>query len=256
MQLLVSVQSLTMNAQEGSPGPQAAAESDAKSSLGAQLRTARQRQGVTLRALAKQTGVSASLLSRIETDKTQPSVSTLYAVVSALGMSLDALFSATDGYHEAEPAGARTIVAAPPGAEAELLSVVSAIGGTDPIDLLAGMQPGIQRASDRATLTLESGVTWERLTSQSHPAVDFLFVTYEVDGSSNSSGHLMRHPGVEWTYVVSGLLEVTVIFEKYLLRPGDTITFHSSTPHRLANAGTEPVQAICVIFGRQSLFPH
>src|SRR5215468_2158638 len=61
-------------------------------SLGERIRMERTRQGVSLRALARDVGVSASMISQIETGKSRPSVSTLYAITTALGMSLQEIF--------------------------------------------------------------------------------------------------------------------------------------------------------------------
>jgi mannose-6-phosphate isomerase-like protein (cupin superfamily) len=41
-------------------------------------------------------------------------------------------------------------------------------------------------------------------------------------------------------------LEITLGFETYRLTSGDSISFDSSRPHRLANAGDVPVEAIWV----------
>jgi transcriptional regulator with XRE-family HTH domain/quercetin dioxygenase-like cupin family protein len=60
--------------------------------IGARLRAARRRHGVSVRGLAREVGVSASLISQIETDKSTPSVSTLYAITTALGISIEDLF--------------------------------------------------------------------------------------------------------------------------------------------------------------------
>ena len=43
---------------------------------------------------------------------------------------------------------------------------------------------------------------------------------------------------------------VTVGFEDYVLEPGDSISFESSTPHRLHNDGEVAVHAIWVVLGR------
>src|ERR1700750_2064065 len=56
------------------------------------LRQHRQDAGMSLRALARKVGVSPSLISQIEHGKATPSVATLYAIVSELGVSLDELF--------------------------------------------------------------------------------------------------------------------------------------------------------------------
>jgi quercetin dioxygenase-like cupin family protein/DNA-binding XRE family transcriptional regulator len=201
---------------------------------------------VTLRDLAERAGVSASLLSRVENEKSQPSVSTLYAVVSALGFSMDTLFSgATPAVRHDAPDDAWTNERVPPSDQA--------VEGTV-ANLPFKMAPGILRAAERAHITLDSGVTWEKLTAKTNVGVDFLYVTYEPGGRSHTSGNLMRHQGVEWVYVNSGSLVVTVLFDEYVINEGDTITFHSTMPHRLENQSDEPAQLICVIFGRESMF--
>src|SRR6185312_15946581 len=60
--------------------------------VGEGLRNHRQEAGMSLRALAREVGVSPSLISQIEHGKATPSVATLYAIVSKLGISLDELF--------------------------------------------------------------------------------------------------------------------------------------------------------------------
>ena len=59
--------------------------------MGDRLREARQARGLSLRGLAERLGVSPSLISQVETGRAKPSVSTLYAIVTELGISLDEL---------------------------------------------------------------------------------------------------------------------------------------------------------------------
>jgi len=61
----------------------------------------------------------------------------------------------------------------------------------------------------------------------------------------------VRHNGHEFGHVLSGTLRVIVGFDEYFLGPGDSITFPSSTPHRLVNDGSETVRAIWVVRGRR-----
>ena len=61
--------------------------------VGGLIRRERERQGLSLRELARRVGVSASMLSQVETDRTRPSVSTIYAIAAELGLSIDALLS-------------------------------------------------------------------------------------------------------------------------------------------------------------------
>jgi len=65
-----------------------AASVDVASSL-RQLREAR---GISMRTLATKSGLSANALSMIERGKTSPSVSTLYKLADALGVSITAFF--------------------------------------------------------------------------------------------------------------------------------------------------------------------
>src|SRR5438477_10205784 len=60
--------------------------------VGPRLRLHREQQQLSLRELARRLSISPSALSQIETGKSRPSVSTLYSIVSELGISLDELF--------------------------------------------------------------------------------------------------------------------------------------------------------------------
>ena len=62
--------------------------------IGERIRAERLRHGLTVRGLARDVGVSASLISQIETNKSKPSVSTLYGITSALGLSMAGLLDA------------------------------------------------------------------------------------------------------------------------------------------------------------------
>jgi transcriptional regulator with XRE-family HTH domain len=60
--------------------------------VGAHLRELREWRGMSMRALAAKSGLSANALSMIERSKTSPSVSTLYKLADALGVSITAFF--------------------------------------------------------------------------------------------------------------------------------------------------------------------
>src|SRR5215831_15189217 len=63
------------------------------SGIGERLRAERQRSGMTVREIARRVGVSPSLVSQIERGKVNPSVSTLWAMVTVLGLPMSELFS-------------------------------------------------------------------------------------------------------------------------------------------------------------------
>src|SRR6478736_925997 len=199
---------------------------DFQDGVGQGLRSERERHGLSLRELARRLEISPSALSQIETGRSRPSVGTLYAIVTELGMSLDELFGSSRSG---------------PSARVELVEAGS--GGALPSP--------VQRAEARKRLELESGVRWERLTPTAEPATDFLYVVYEVGGASSRAGTHMRHAGREYGLVLSGRLRVTIGFDdEHELGPGNSIAFESSRPHRLANAGAEPVEAIWFVVGR------
>lgn len=184
-------------------------------SVGQRIREERLKRDRSLRSLARDVGVSASLISQIENEKSQPSVSTLYAITSALGISIQEVF-------EAGP---------PP--------TVPEARGSQRSRLGPHITP-----SQRQVITLESGVTWERLGALPHVATDFLMVTYDPGGSSSSGDGLMRHQGCEFGYVLSGELVLTLGFEDLVLRPGDALSFDSTTPHRYRNDGKQPAVGV------------
>lgn len=60
--------------------------------IGRQLRMLRTRHGLSLRALAAEAGVSATLLSQVERGVTEPSLATLRRLAGVFGESVTALF--------------------------------------------------------------------------------------------------------------------------------------------------------------------
>ena len=195
--------------------------------VGARIRQARLDRGLSLRGLARQIGVSASLVSQIETGKSQPSVSTLYAITTALSISVESLF---DAYGEEAAAAPTATVSATPATVLHALAAFAAEPGRRIGPLVA--------AGEHETLELDSGVVWERLGHVPGADVDFLRVTYRPGGSSCSSCGLMRHTGTEYGYLTSGELVLTLGFEEHTLRPGDAVCFESTT--RNATATTAP----------------
>ena len=60
--------------------------------VGSRLRQLRTERDLSIRALARQSGLSANALSMIEREKTSPSVSTLYKVADAMGIPITSFF--------------------------------------------------------------------------------------------------------------------------------------------------------------------
>lgn len=62
--------------------------------VGSRLRELRQERGMSMRSLARESGLSANALSMIERGRTSPSVSTLYKLSDALEIPITAFFRA------------------------------------------------------------------------------------------------------------------------------------------------------------------
>ena len=60
--------------------------------VGSRLKELREARNISMRALATKSGLSANALSMIERGKTSPSVSTLYKLSDAMGISITAFF--------------------------------------------------------------------------------------------------------------------------------------------------------------------
>jgi transcriptional regulator with XRE-family HTH domain len=192
--------------------------------IGDRLRAERTKAGISQRELARRLGLSASLISQLESGLSKPSVGTLYAIVTELDLSLDKLLRGDDN---------------PRRSDAD-----SGSGGT------TGPDSPLVHPADRKSIELASGVRWEQLTADTEQEVDFLHAIYEVGGASTPDESLMRHHGREYGYVVSGKMGIQLGFELFELNPGDSIAFDSTEPHRLFNMGDEPVHAIWFVVGR------
>jgi transcriptional regulator with XRE-family HTH domain len=221
------------------PSPSASSPSASEptaENLGAALRAAREARGLSLREVARQVEVSPSFVSQVELGKAKPSVGTLYALVSVLGISLNELLGsgATDVPSDTS-AGAGT------GAPADAPSPTPAAWPR--------IDEPVVRAGERRRVQM-SGVVWERLTADD-PLVDFLNVEYSPGSASCPEDDMVRHGGREYGVIVTGRLEVQVGFETYSLGPGDSIHFDSSTPHRLSNPHDEPCTAVWFVLARR-----
>lgn len=194
------------------------------SDLGGRIRRIRTARGLSVRELAGRAGCSPSLLSQVERGVTTPSARVVYAVAHELGTTLDELFGA--------PA-----VDAVPAVAAESWGRATGPDG-------AGI---VQRADDRRSIDLSSGVRWERLTAGHDSKVDFLKVVYGPGGQSSDNGQAIRHDGREYLYVLQGEIEAVLGFETVRLREGDSVAFDPATPHRYRNPTADTVQVLSVV---------
>jgi transcriptional regulator with XRE-family HTH domain len=216
----------------------ATSDEQAPEPVGRRIRAERERQGISVRELSRRVDVSASMISQVELGRATPSVGTLYAIVSELGLSLDELFNPEHA------------VAAPERGNGWARARRNEVRRDDDVSHPPHAAEDVVLHDERKSITLGSGVRWERLTSETERDVDFLYVVYDVGGASCAPDSLMRHAGREYGHVIKGRLGVTVGFDTHILGPGDSIAFDSTQPHRLFNDGDEPAEGIWFVLGR------
>lgn len=186
--------------------------------IGERLRQERERQGLSLRELARRVDLSPSFISQVERGFASPSVATLYQIVSQLDLSLDALFAGSGGGpDEPRPPDASPVVT----------------------------------PDRRHVVELASGVRLERLTAEPESDVDFLYAVYDVGGASSDRGVMTRHGGREYGYVLEGRLGLSIGFETWEMAPGDSVAFDSSIPHRLWAIGDTAAVVVWLVLGRR-----
>lgn len=196
--------------------------------VGERVRAARARAGLTVRELARRTGLSASHVSQVERGLGAFSVPALYDVASELGVTLGDLLA--------------------PGQDAAVADAPPRDGVRDLV--AAGI---VQRAADHPTIRLSSGPTWSRLTAAGEPGAEFLEVVY-APGTPAPREHI-HHAGREYGIVLSGVLDVEIAGATTRVHAGDSIAFDSTLPHRFWNAGADPVRAIWFVRDRDSADP-
>jgi transcriptional regulator with XRE-family HTH domain len=169
--------------------------------IGPRLREARTREGLGVRELAREIGVTAGLISQIETGRTQPSVATLYLLVERLGISLDWLIGIED---RTRPAAGSPVVAS---------------------------------EGERPVLEISNGVSWEMLVPGAATGHDLVLVTYEPTGDGRFDDRLVGHGGREGAYLLAGELVLLLDGVRHPVRAGDSLDFDARIPHAYRNEG-------------------
>jgi transcriptional regulator with XRE-family HTH domain len=204
--------------------------------LGARLKELRQSAGLSLRELARQADVSPSLVSQIENGKSRPSVSTLYSFARLLNVPVDELFDAESTADDARPAAATD--------HDETTDPANAWHPSEYANRISVVHP-----SHRAHLRMAEGVDWERLAATPERDINFMKITYAPGAASTENGSTMVHEGFEYGYVITGVLEVTVGNETFVLRDGESLGFDSTIPHVFRNIGETDFQGLWFVHG-------
>ena len=212
---------MTKGGKAGNGRPQGAAAEAPQiaARVGANARRLRLAQGLTLAELAQSAGISAGMLSRLETGDVSPSLETLAALSAALGSTVAALFR-DDG-----------------------------ATGSDAQHVKKGEGLEVVRRGTRR------GHTYHLLASDRGPKR--VFEPFLVTLTSKSEVFPeFDHPGVEFIHILEGSLRYRHGTETFLLRPGDTLTFRGDVPHGPEKLLKLPVRMLSVIIYAEPAGPR
>lgn len=184
---------------------------DSPPNVGAFVRRLRRSRGLTLEEVAARSGVSKSMLSQIEHDRTNPTVATVWRLCESLGVGIDAFFGG---------------------------------GPTTPaVEVLAAhATPAILSADGRCTLRIlgpmELGGTVEWYEVAAEPGA--------VLASKPHEPGTMEH-----LTVLEGGLTVESGDTRQPVAAGETVRYRADQPHAIRNDGAAAARALLVVVLRR-----
>jgi transcriptional regulator with XRE-family HTH domain len=179
--------------------------------IGTILRQHRQRSHLTLAEMADGTGISAAMLSRIETGRASASIEVLTRYAAALGVALSSIFRQLE-----LPSGEAQFVKNGEGME------VVRVG------------------------TKQAGYTYKILGYNQGP--DKVFEPFLIEMDENSRGHAsFEHSGTEFIHMLKGKMEYRYGQDLYLLEPGDSLTFSSEVEHGPERLLSKQIQFLAIV---------
>lgn len=174
--------------------------------IGRKIRKLRQELNLSLRDLAKHSGISASSIHKIESNAMVPSIAVLIRIAQALRKNVSYLIGEEGGEH----------------------SVVHV------------------RPKDREVMVVEdSRLVVENIASSiSEGQLEVTLLHVRRGGRSGKIP--LRHAGEEIKFCLKGKMEYTVERQKFILQPGDCLHFNSGLPHSWRNVGKGSAEILSV----------
>ena len=183
-------------------------------SIGMEIRAYRKKIGLTITELARQASLSIGMLSKIETGSTSPSLATLQALSNALNIPISAFFRKFEEERDA--------------------SFVKS--GQGLIIDRRGTRTGHQYQLLGHSLGKEISVEPYLITLNEESEVFPLFY----------------HQGMEYIYMLEGLMTYTHGEHSYELEPGDSLLFDSSASHGPEELSQLPIRFLSVIISKRA----
>jgi transcriptional regulator with XRE-family HTH domain len=181
--------------------------------IGEKIKELRNNRHMTLDELSKRSGVSISLLSMVERNRSAPTVRTLDRIVKAFGTTISNLYRDMENSSVDDTSSGR----------------VTVIHKTDRKKLVLG--PERARAH------------YELLTPDYRQKLQIMYIHYPV---GRNEGEFISHEGEECGVILEGRLKAYVGDRTYILEDGGCIYLDSSIPHRWENIGEIEVRAFWI----------
>ncbi|MDI3335075.1 cupin domain-containing protein [Defluviimonas aestuarii] len=179
--------------------------------IGGEIRAFRHQAGMTVAVLAKRTGLSIGMLSKIENGNISPSLSTLQSLSYALNVPLTLFFRRFEDVQEA-------------------------------VHTKSGEGLEIERQGTRA------GHQYKLLGHLGQNSFGIQVEPYLITLTSESDVFpTFQHEGVETLYLLEGEIEYRHGQNTYRLGPGDTLFFDADAPHGPRKLHKLPARFLSII---------
>lgn len=184
----------TVGADDASKTAESGDDRELERAIGATIRSLRHQADLTVADLGHAAGISGGMISRIETGRISPSLSTLRAIAKALKVPITQLFSGADENSDCSfvPAGAGLIVERRGTKAGHNYSLIGHAMVGQPL------------------------------------AVEPLLITLDENSSTHTE---FRHPGQELIYMLSGSVVYRWGDREFTMNVGDALLFDSTTAH-------------------------
>ncbi|MEX0954533.1 MAG: XRE family transcriptional regulator [Rhizobiaceae bacterium] len=205
-----------------SPAENAPATDDRRETavFGPRLRRLRQAAGLKLKELAERAGLAISTISKIENDRMSPTYDVLLRLAGGLSIDLSSLL---EGPSPAAP---------------------QPIGRLD-----------VTRAAERRKLATGTYVYEPFATGLTRKGMDPTFVRVTAR-SIDEFPDLIRHPGEELVYVISGTVELHAEFYAPVrLGAGDSVYYDATMGHAYISVGPEDATILNICCGTGGVPP-
>jgi len=178
--------------------------------IGQKIRGLRLKKKIGLVELGRHTGLSAAMLSKVESGKLFPTLPTLLRIALVFSVGLEYFF--TDEHRRNAVAIVR---------KAERKRFPERPDGRDISFFFE---------------SLDFAATERKLNAY--------YAEFQPLQRGKARAH--RHPGMEFLFLLCGKLELCVSPQDYILESGDSIYFDASIPHSYRRVGSKPCAAIVV----------